>query len=137
MSITEAAELVLQAAALEKNGDVLLLDMGKPIKIIDLAKDLIALNGLTLKEKNNHEGDIEIVDIGLRPGEKLYEELLIDKNSKKTSHPLIFKGIEKSPSLNSIKSKLERLQDSLELEKKSESIQILKSIVTEWKGYNL
>ena len=135
MSITEAAELVLQAAALEKNGDVLLLDMGEPIKIIELAKNLISLNGLTVKDENNLDGDIEIIDIGLRPGEKLFEELLIDKNSKKTSHPLIFKGIESSPSLNSIKEKLETLQNNLELENKSESIKILKSIVPEWEVY--
>ena len=133
MSINEAVELVLQASALEKKGDVLLLDMGNPVKIYDLAIQMVALNGLTVKDKNNPSGDIEIVTIGLRPGEKLYEELLIDKNSQSTSHPLIFKGIEPSPDLNEVLSKLNLLQQELENYDENKCIEILKSIVPEWK----
>ena len=132
MSIKEAVELVLQAVALEKNGDILLLDMGDPIKIIDLAKQMIKLNGLTIKDKNNQNGDIELVNIGLRRGEKLYEELLIDKNSQKTSHPLIYRGIESSPNLDKINIKLDELERELDLLNKEKCISILKLIVPEW-----
>jgi FlaA1/EpsC-like NDP-sugar epimerase len=77
MTIPEAAQLVIQAGALAKGGDVFLLDMGEPVKILDLAQKMIELSGLTIKNDKNLEGDIEIIEIGLRPGEKLYEELLI------------------------------------------------------------
>lgn len=82
MTIPEAAGLILQCSILAKNGELFILDMGEPIKIIDIAKKMIKLSGLN--EKNNEEGDIEIQIRGLRPGEKLYEELLISKNFKKT-----------------------------------------------------
>ena len=82
MTIPEAAGLILQCSILAKNGELFILDMGEPIKIIDIAKKMIKLSGLN--EKNNEEGDIEIQITGLRPGEKLYEELLISKNFKKT-----------------------------------------------------
>ena len=132
MSIREAVELVLQAVALEKKGDILLLDMGDPIKIIDLAKQMIQLNGLTIKNSINPNGDIELVNIGLRPGEKLYEELLIDKNSQKTSHPLIYKGIESYPNLDDIKTKLNQLEKEIKLFNREKCIKILKQIVPEW-----
>ena len=70
--------------------------MGEPIKIIDLAKQMIKLSGLSIKTNKNPDGDIEIVSTGLRTGEKLYEELLIDAKSEKTPHPLIYKGFEKT-----------------------------------------
>lgn len=132
MSIREAVELVLQATALDKNGDILLLDMGDPVKIIDLAKQMISLNGLNIKDKKNQNGDIEIVYVGLRPGEKLYEELLIDKKSQKTTHPLIYRGIESSPDLKEIKIKLDSMEKELELFNKKKCIEILKSVVPEW-----
>jgi len=94
MSIPEAAELVIQAGALGKGGDVFVLDMGKPIKIIDLAKRLIRLSGKTIKNEDNPLGDIEIVFTGLRPGEKLYEELLIGKEIINTKHKHIFRAEE-------------------------------------------
>ena len=134
MSINEAVELVLQASALEKKGNVLLLDMGKPVKIYDLAIQMIALNGLTVKDKNNPSGDIEIITIGLRSGEKLYEELLIDKNSQSTSHPLIFKGIESSPDLDEVLSKLSLLDQELKKYNEKKCIEILKCLVPEWKN---
>ena len=90
MTIPEAAQLVIQAGAMAKGGDVFILDMGEPVKIVDLAKNLIQLSGLSVKDENNPKGDIEITYTGLRPGEKLYEELLIGgDNVRKTSHPRI------------------------------------------------
>ena len=89
MTIPEAVELVIQAGAMGKGGDVFILDMGEPVKIYELAKKMIKLSGLQLKSEENPDGDIEIKITGLRPGEKLYEELLIEKNSIKTDNPLI------------------------------------------------
>ncbi len=99
MTIKEAAQLVIQAGAMGNGGDVFLLDMGKPVKIIDLAVKMIRLYGLKpylLGENSNSSGDIEIKITSIRPGEKLYEELLIDKNSIKTSHPRIMSAKENS-----------------------------------------
>lgn len=89
MTIPEAAQLVIQAGAMGKGGDVFVLDMGEPVKIVDLAQNLIRLSGLEVKSADNPEGDIEIEYTGLRPGEKLFEELLIGDNVKKTKHPRI------------------------------------------------
>jgi UDP-N-acetylglucosamine 4,6-dehydratase len=94
MSIPEAAELVIQAGAMGKGGDVFVLDMGDPIKIYDLAKRLISLSGMELKDKDNPEGDIEIIFTGLRPGEKLYEELLIGESVSTTEHKRILRAEE-------------------------------------------
>ncbi|HGJ5876906.1 MAG TPA: polysaccharide biosynthesis protein [Arsenophonus sp.] len=95
MTIPEAAQLVIQAGAMGKSGDVFVLDMGNPVKIYDLAIKMINLSGLSLKDENNPEGDIEIQITGLRPGEKLYEELLIGDNIWSTSHSLIMTAEEK------------------------------------------
>ena len=90
MTIPEAAQLVIQAGAMsEKGGDVYLLDMGQPVKILDLARKMIRLSGLEVKDVDHPNGDIEIVFTGLRPGEKLYEELLIGDNDLPTNHELI------------------------------------------------
>ncbi|MEF1172544.1 nucleoside-diphosphate sugar epimerase/dehydratase [Vibrio sinaloensis] len=89
MTIPEAAQLVIQAGAMGKGGDVFVLDMGEPVRIADLAKNLIHLSGLEIKDKDNEQGEIEIVYSGLRPGEKLFEELLIGDNVLKTSHERI------------------------------------------------
>ncbi|MCE9944504.1 polysaccharide biosynthesis protein [Aeromonas rivipollensis] len=89
MTIPEASQLVIQAGAMGAGGDVFVLDMGKPVKILDLAHRMIRLSGLTLKDELNPEGDIEINITGLRPGEKLYEELLIGDDVQGTSHPRI------------------------------------------------
>ena len=92
MTIPEAAQLVIQAGAMAKGGDVFVLDMGQPVKIMDLAWRMVELSGLTVKDEQNPEGDIEIAVTGLRPGEKLYEELLIGDNPKPTVHPRIMKA---------------------------------------------
>lgn len=89
MTIPEASQLVLQASAMAKGGEVFVLDMGEPVRIYDLAKRMIHLAGLKLKDKANPNGDIEIQIMGLRPGEKLYEELLIGNNERHTEHPRI------------------------------------------------
>lgn len=94
MTITEAAQLVIQAGAMGQGGDVFLLDMGEPIKIIDLARQMIRLSGLEVRDEHNPNGDIEIVITGLRPGEKLYEELLIGENPEGTNHPRIMSSKE-------------------------------------------
>ena len=111
MTIPEAAQLVLQAGAMGKGGDVFVLDMGEPVKIYDLAAKLIRLSGLELKDKHNPHGDIAITTTGLRPGEKLYEELLIGDNVDETSHPRIMTAQELMLSwdeLNTIIKQLDR-----------------------------
>ena len=94
MMISEASSLVIQAGAMAKGGEVFLLNMGKPVKILDLAKNMIRLSGLKIKDQENPDGDIEIVFSGLRPGEKLYEELLVSAKSKRTLHPMIYSASE-------------------------------------------
>lgn len=94
MTIPEAAQLVLQAGAMGEGGDVFVLDMGDPVKIMDLAKRMVHLSGLEIKSELSLEGTIEIHCIGLRPGEKLYEELLIGENVEGTGHPLIMRAQE-------------------------------------------
>jgi FlaA1/EpsC-like NDP-sugar epimerase len=94
MTIPEASQLVMQAGAMGGNGEVFLLDMGEPVKILELAQRMVELSGLKVKDANSH-GDIEIQITGLRPGEKLYEELLIGENPISTDHPEIYMGFEK------------------------------------------
>jgi len=94
MTIPEAAALVIQAGAMGKGGDVFVLDMGEPVKIVDLARRMIHLSGFTIRDKENPNGDIEIAYTGLRPGEKLYEELLIGDNVSATEHEKIMRAEE-------------------------------------------
>ena len=94
MTIPEAAQLVLQAGAMGEGGDVFVLDMGDPVKIVDLAKRMVHLSGLEVRSEQTPEGTIEIHHVGLRPGEKLYEELLIGDNVEGTEHPLIMRAQE-------------------------------------------
>jgi len=97
MTIPEAAQLVIQAGAMGKGGDVFVLDMGEPVRIMDLARKMIHLSGLCERSESNPNGDIEIAVTGLRPGEKLYEELLIgDHNIEGTDHPRILRAFERS-----------------------------------------
>ncbi|MBB2683641.1 UNVERIFIED_ORG: FlaA1/EpsC-like NDP-sugar epimerase [Rhizobium etli] len=94
MTISEASQLVIQAGAMAEGGDVFLLDMGEPVRIADLARKMVELSGLTVRDEDNPEGDIELSVTGLRPGEKLYEELLIGDNPETTEHPRIMKARE-------------------------------------------
>ena len=111
MTIEEAAELVIQAGAMSEGGDVFLLDMGKSVKIYDLAIKMIQFSGLKLKDKDNLDGDIEIKITGLRPGEKLYEELLIEDNSLPTKHPKIFKAQENFIHWDQLKIEIQTLEN--------------------------
>ena len=112
MTIPEAAQLVIQAGAMAHGGEVFVLDMGEPVKIIDLAKRMITLSGLKVKDQHNPNGDIEIVIAGLRPGEKLYEELIIDgDNIEKTQHPLIMKAKEHFYSFDEITNVINAVQN--------------------------
>ena len=111
MSIAEAAELVIQAGAMGQGGDVFVLDMGEPLRIIDLAKRMIHLSGYTEKNKENPEGDIEITFTGLRAGEKLYEELLIGDKVADTNHSKIMRAEEKVISWSDLNNILPRLQN--------------------------
>ena len=113
MTIPEAAQLVIQAAAMAKGGDVFVLDMGQPVKIIDLAKRMVELSGLTLKDEQNPDGDIAIEVTGLRPGEKLFEELLIGDNPKPTIHPCIMKANEEFMPWFELEEKLNALEVAL------------------------
>ncbi|MGO6682383.1 SDR family NAD(P)-dependent oxidoreductase [Rhizobium leguminosarum] len=94
MTISEASQLVIQAGAMAEGGDVFLLDMGEPVRIADLARKMVELSGLAVRDEDNPEGDIELSVTGLRPGEKLFEELLIGDNPETTEHPRIMKARE-------------------------------------------
>jgi FlaA1/EpsC-like NDP-sugar epimerase len=113
MTIPEAAQLVIQAGAMAKGGDVFVLDMGQPVKIMDLARRMVELSGLTVKDEEHPEGDIEIAVTGLRPGEKLYEELLIGDNPKPTVHPRIMKAHEEFIPWAEFEAKLTALEMAL------------------------
>ena len=130
MSIPEAAELVIQAGAMGEGGDVFVLDMGEPVKIYELARRLINLSGMEVKDENNPEGDIEIVFTGLRPGEKLFEELLIGDEVQSTMHKQIFRAEEEYLS----EEELEIYIDSIKEAEKSGNLialrDILKKVVT-------
>jgi len=110
MTIPEAVELVIQAGAMARGGDVFVLDMGKPVRILDLAEKMIRLSGLRLKDKLNPDGDIEIKFTGLRPGEKLYEELLIGGNVSKTDNPMILRAEEEMLAWDDLKLMLDELE---------------------------
>lgn len=113
MTIPEAAQLVIQAGAMAKGGDVFVLDMGQPVKILELAQRMIELSGLTVKDDLNPEGDIALGITGLRPGEKLYEELLIGNTPKPTAHPRIMKAHEDFIPWAEFEAKLNALEMAL------------------------
>ena len=114
MTIPEAAQLVLQAGAMATGGEVFVLDMGEPVRILDLAHRMVELSGLSVRDATHPEGDIEIAITGLRPGEKLYEELLIGDNPTSTSHPRIMKAHEDCLSWSELQIQLDRLQRAAE-----------------------
>ncbi|GAB3374915.1 polysaccharide biosynthesis protein [Azotobacter armeniacus] len=114
MTIPEAAQLVIQAGAMGEGGDVFVLDMGEPVKIRELAEKMVCLSGLSLRTKNTPDGDIEIRFIGLRPGEKLYEELLIGAGATPTSHSRIMRAHEEHLPWQELKPRLEALVEALD-----------------------
>jgi FlaA1/EpsC-like NDP-sugar epimerase len=114
MTIPEAASLVIQAGSMARGGDVFVLDMGEPVKIIDLAKRMVHLSGLEIRDENNPEGDIVVECTGLRPAEKLYEELLIGSNVIGTEHTKIMKANEEFLSPEELKGILNELKEACE-----------------------
>jgi FlaA1/EpsC-like NDP-sugar epimerase len=109
MTIPEASQLVLQAGAMASGGDLFVLDMGKPVRIVELARRMISLSGMTVRDDATPDGDIEIRFTGLRPAEKLFEELLIGNNVAGTEHPMIMRAFEHSPEWPEVQELLQQL----------------------------
>ncbi|MDC0350833.1 polysaccharide biosynthesis protein [Candidatus Pelagibacter sp.] len=134
MTIPEAAQLVIQAGAMAEGADVFVLDMGDPVKIKDLAKKIITLSGLTLKDKENPDGDIKIKVIGLRPGEKLYEELLLGDNPEQTKHPKIKRAKDPLIPWSQLSHYLRELRELIQDGKIKETQEFLKEILKDYKS---
>ena len=137
MTITEAAQLVIQAGAMSKNSEVFVLDMGKSIKIFDLVNKMINLLGFSVKDKKNPSGDIEIKIIGLRPGEKLYEELLVGNKPQKTSHPKIKKINDPFIPYNKLELELNKLKRLINKNKAAEVKIFLTKLLTSYKSNSI
>lgn len=129
MTIPEAAQLVMQAGAMGEGGDVFVLDMGEPVRIFDLARKMIELSGLSLRNEAAPDGDIEIVVTGLRPGEKLFEELLIGDNPMPTKHQRIMKAQEEFLGLGLLMEYMEQLKTAIDQHQVTELRQLLKKLV--------
>ncbi len=132
MTISEAAQLVIQAGAMAKGGDIFVLDMGQPVKILDLARRMVELSGLTIKDELNPNGDIEIEISGLRPAEKLYEELLIGDNPESTIHPRIMKAYEKFTLWEDLQDQIKTLELALRVNDIGAIRSIMKRLVAEY-----
>src|ERR1700733_8459486 len=132
MTIPEAAQLVIQAGSMAEGGDVFVLDMGKPVRIGDLARRMIHLAGLTVRDEKNPEGDIEISYTGLRPAEKLYEELLIGNNVTGTEHPMILRAIEHSLPWDRVQEFLNEIMAAMSRFDCQRSLQLLSDVVAEY-----
>ena len=134
MTITEAAQLVMQAGAMGKKSEVFILDMGKSIKIKDLIYKMIALSGFSVRDEKNLNGEIEIKEIGLRSGEKLYEELLLGENPKPTSHKKIQKASDPFIPYEKLKIDLDNLKIFLDQNNIFKVKQMLEKIVSNYKS---
>lgn len=132
MTIPEAAQLVIQAGAMAEGGDVFLLDMGKPIRIHDMARTMIQLSGLTLRDAENPDGDIEIREVGLRKGEKLFEELLIGDSAQPTSHPRIMRALEQRLIWSDLLEQLDLMETALSDGDRSRALELLCELVPEY-----
>lgn len=130
MTIPEASQLVIQAGAMARGGDVFVLDMGQPVKILDLAHRMIQLSGLTVRDETNPDGDIGVEITGLRPGEKLYEELLIGNQPQPTAHSRIFKAHEEFLPWEVLEGKLSTLETALVCNDVERIRNILQELVT-------
>ncbi|QNI52888.1 polysaccharide biosynthesis family protein [Synechococcus sp. BIOS-E4-1] len=133
MTIPEATTLVIQASVLAQGGDVFLLDMGEPVRIKALAEQMVRLSGLSLRDAAYPDGDIEIVCTGLRPGEKLYEELLIDAESQPTAHPLIYRAMERSLPPHELWPKLDALNRAFAAQDVEAALKVSAELVPEWR----
>jgi FlaA1/EpsC-like NDP-sugar epimerase len=136
MTIPEAAQLVIQAGAMARGGDIFVLDMGDPVKIQDLASRMIHLMGLTVRDENNPEGDIEIQYTGLRPAEKLYEELLIGSNVSGTEHPRILRADEHGLGLDTLNRMIAELTAACEDLDYRRAREVLLKVVREYEPTN-
>lgn len=132
MTIPEAAQLVIQAGSMGQGGEVYVLDMGRPVKIIDLARRMVHLSGLELRDEAHPDGDIAIEVVGLRPGEKLYEELLIGENVEGTSHPLIMRAYEHELPWETLTEDLELLARASQSFDYEQVLALLASLVKEY-----
>ena len=132
MTVTEAAQLVIQAGAMSRSCEVFVLDMGKSVKIIDLINKMIKLSGFSIKDSNNKDGDIEIKITGLRPGEKLFEELLIGNNPEKTNHKRIQKAKEPFIPFDILKLNLDRLYSAINDNNVLEVKKILNTLIPDY-----
>jgi FlaA1/EpsC-like NDP-sugar epimerase len=132
MTIPEAAQLVLQAAALAEGGDLFLLDMGEPVRILELARQMVRLSGLSVRDVHHADGDIEIRCTGLRPGEKLYEELLIEASSVPTAHPLIYRAREAALPPELLWPRLDALDAAIARQDTNAALALLAQLVPEW-----
>lgn len=132
MTVNEAVQLVIQAGALGGTGQVFVLDMGEPVKIIDLAKKMIRLSGLSIKDEEHPKGDIEIKIVGMRPGEKLFEELIIGPNSATTVHPRILTASEHFLDLTTLRRALSELGSACSLRDDQAVKEVLSKWVTEY-----
>lgn len=130
MTIPEAAQLVIQAGSMGQGGDVFVLDMGEPVRIVELAEKMIHLSGLSVRSDKNLHGDIEIEFTGLRPGEKLYEELLIGDNVVATQHPMIMSANEDMLSWDELKQRLSQLLSAVDQDDYSRVRQLLRDTVS-------
>jgi len=129
MTIPEASQLVIQAGAMAAGGEVFLLDMGEPVKVYDLAVSMIELSGLSVRNASTPDGDIEIVEIGLRPGEKLFEELLIDENALPTSHPRIVKATDSVIDWRHLQQRLAELSCATEAHDERKALGLLSVLI--------
>jgi len=132
MTIPEAAQLVIQAGSMAEGGEVFVLDMGKPVKIYDLACTLINLSGLTVRSNSNPEGDIAIEEIGLRPGEKLFEELLIGENPMPTKHNRVMRAMEGHIEWQDLLKALESLEKYIHIGDRDAAVSLLRKLVPEY-----
>jgi FlaA1/EpsC-like NDP-sugar epimerase len=133
MTTPEAVELVIQAGAMGKGGEVFVLDMGEPVRIKELAEKLIRLSGLNVKDEENPDGDIEIKYMGLRPGEKLYEELIIDSNVSETTNPYIVSAQENFLAWEVLEPLLDEINHALDKSDYELIRKLLIQIVPEYK----
>jgi FlaA1/EpsC-like NDP-sugar epimerase len=134
MTIPEASQLVIQAGSMAEAGDLFLLDMGEPVRVRDLARAMIELSGLSVRDESNSDGDIEIIEVGLRPGEKLHEELLMDEGALPTSHPRIVKARELMIDWLHLERRLDELGDAIENADVDKAIGLLRLLVPSYRA---
>ncbi len=132
MTIPEAAQLVIQAGGMAEGGEVYLLDMGQPVRIYDLAATMIRLSGLEVKDASNPDGDIEILEVGLRPGEKLFEELLIDCDAERTNHPRVMRGRERMIPMSELRQQIAAMEEGVVAGNRDTALCALAALVPEY-----